>query len=97
MSVYNDMSQDDASSVEMKKKTKEMKIRVAKVIFVAFNKFIVIERFAESALNHSKVYQQSCPAVRRKLCFKNRLISSESFLKLANTNSCKIKQLFDYL
>lgn len=88
MSVYNDMSQDDASSVEMKKKTKEMKIRVAKVIFVAFNKFIVIERFAESALNHS---------VRRKLCFKNRLISSESFVKSANTNSCKIKQLFDYL
>ena len=96
MSVYNDMSQDDASSVEMKKKTKEMKIRVAKVIFVAFNKFIVIERFAESALNHSKVYQQSYPALRRKLCFKN-LISSESFLKSANTNSCKIKQLFDYL
>lgn len=96
MSVYNDMSQDDASSVEMKKKTKEMKIRVAKVIFVAFNKFIVIERFAESALNHSKVYQQSYPAVCRKLCFKNRLIT-ESFLKSANTNSCKIKQLFDYL
>lgn len=71
MSVYNDISQDDASSVEMKKKTKEMKIRVAKVIFVAFNKFIVIERFAESALNHSKVYQQVT-----RLCAENFVLKT---------------------
>lgn len=36
MSVYDDILQEDASSVEMKKKTKEMKIRVAKVIFITF-------------------------------------------------------------
>lgn len=55
MSVYNNISQEDASSVEMKKKTKEMKIRVAKVIFDAFNEFTVIKikRFTEYALNHS--------------------------------------------
>lgn len=35
MSVYDDISQEDSSSVEMKKRTKEMKIRVAKVIFEA--------------------------------------------------------------
>ena len=33
MPVYNDISQEDVSSVEMKKRTKEMKIRVAKVIY----------------------------------------------------------------
>ena len=34
MPVYDDNSQEDASSVEMKKRTKEMKIRVAKVIYI---------------------------------------------------------------
>lgn len=71
MSVYNDMSQDDASSVEMKKKTKEMKIRVAKVIFVAFNKFIVIERFAESALTIQKFISKVT-----RLCAENFVLKT---------------------
>ena len=36
MPVYDDISQEDVSSVEMKKKTKEMKMRVAKVIYFFF-------------------------------------------------------------
>ena len=71
MSVYNDMSQDDASSVEMKKKTEEMKIRVAKVIFVAFNKFIVIERFAESALTIQKFISKVT-----RLCAENFVLKT---------------------
>ena len=67
MSVYNNNSQEDASSVEMKKKTKEMKIRLAKVISVAFNEFTVIKRFTEYALNHSIVYQRNYLVVIRKL------------------------------
>ena len=69
MSVYNDMSQDDASSVEMKKKTKEMKIRVAKVIFVAFNKFIVIERFAGIRSEPFKSLSAKLPGCAPKTLF----------------------------
>lgn len=43
MSVYDDVFQEDSSSVEMKRKTKEMKIRVAKVIFISSLIFTVPE------------------------------------------------------
>lgn len=33
MPVYDNIVQEDGSSAEMKKRTKEMKIRVAKVIY----------------------------------------------------------------
>lgn len=45
MPVYNDISQEDASSVEMKKKTKEMKMRVAKVIYKS-----VLFRFSDETI-----------------------------------------------
>lgn len=46
MPVYDDISQEDSSTVEMKKRTKEMKLRVAKVLIVITSlNFTVLFRF----------------------------------------------------
>ena len=61
MSVYDDVFQEDSSSVEMKRKTKEMKIRVAKVIFISSLIFTVPLRFShETALVSFCLYNSVC-------------------------------------
>ena len=57
MPVYDDNSQEDASSVEMKKRTKEMKIRVAKVIYI----------FCLTALSFAFQIKLSSPVLLSKL------------------------------
>lgn len=83
MSNYDDILQEDASSVEMKKRTKEMKIRVAKVIFKTSLNFSVLFRFLyetihaffaciiEYGLIHLIFRRRSYSAVNEKFAFCN--------------------------